>query len=98
MCIKLDRVESELFGDFLDYPNSVWIIQTVSGLSRQFLYQPGSLWNVRTVFRLSGKSLDCRDSSYAFVHVFIHISPDKSKEDGMGVLRRRMRGKSRQLC
>ena len=98
MCIKSDWMESELSGDFLNYPDSLWIIQTVSGLSRQFLYQPGSLWNVRTVFRLSGKSLDCRDSSYAFVHVFIHISPDKSKEDGMGVLRRRMRGKSRQLC
>ena len=64
MCIKSDWMESELSGDFLNYPDSLWIIQTVSGLSRQFLYQPGSLWNVRTVFRLSGKSLDCPDSFY----------------------------------
>ena len=46
-CIKLGWMESELSGDFLDYPESFYTIQTFS--------------IVQTVFRLSGWSLDCPD-------------------------------------
>ena len=37
MCITLDWMESELYGDFLDYPESFYTIPTFSGLSRQYL-------------------------------------------------------------
>ena len=56
-CAKLENLkwmESELYGDFLDYPGSFYytdsflIVQTV--------------WNVLKVFRLSVQSLDCSDS------------------------------------
>ena len=58
-------MESELSGDFLDYPVSLWIIQTVFRLPGQSLE---SLFIIRTVldcsdsFGLSGQSLDCPDS------------------------------------
>ena len=60
--IKLDWMESELSGDFLDYPESFYTIQTFSGLSRQFLNYPDGFWIVQTVFTLSGQSLDHPDS------------------------------------
>ena len=62
MCIKLDWIESDLSGDFLDYPESFstiqknfYTIRKVSILSTHFLDCPDS-------FRLSGRSLDCPES------------------------------------
>ena len=36
-------------GQFLDYPDTLWIVRTVSGISRQSLDYPDSLCIIRTV-------------------------------------------------
>ena len=55
-------IVSGLSGQFLDCPDSSWIVRIVFGLSRQFLDCPDSFWIIRIVFGLSGQFLDCPDS------------------------------------
>ena len=55
-------IVSGLSGQFLDCPDSPWIVRIVFGLSRQFLDCPDSFWIIRIVFGLSGQFLDCPDS------------------------------------
>ena len=51
-----------LSGLFLDYPESFWIVWTVSGLSGQFLDCSDCFWIVRTVFGLFGHFLNFLDN------------------------------------
>ena len=73
---------SGLSGQFLDYPDSLWIVRTVSKWAGKFIDYPDSLWIVRTLSRLSGKSLDCLDSSY----IILTVSGLSGLDHGDGLL------------
>ena len=61
-------MESELFGDFLDYPGSFYypdsflIVQTVWNVLKVPLDFPDSFWIIQIVSGLSGQLLDGLES------------------------------------